>query len=274
MEEILIASIKTLVVVSVAGYLAVVILVWTLQDRMIFLPQPAGFETVPLPHGWIRDEVRFSTTDGITLHGSLIRPRGEPAPVIMYFGGNAEDVSYLAQFADRYGRFALLLPHYRGYGPSAGTPGESQLFADALLVYDAIVKRPDIQGNRVHLHGRSLGSGVAVFLATKRPVTSIVLTTPYDSLTNVASDIYPFLPVSLLLRHKFDSLSRAAELKVPALFLVAEQDRVIPPSHSKRLYEAWTGPKTWQVYAGYDHNNVSDAPGYWDTIAAFLERTD
>lgn len=274
MEDVLIALIKYLAVVSVAGYLAVVIIVWTLQDRMIFLPQPAGAESVPLPHGWSRVEVRFGTADGITLHASLIRPGGAPAPVIMYFGGNAEDVSYLAQFADRYGRFALLLPHYRGYGLSGGAPRESHLFADALLVYDAIVKRPDIQGNRVHLHGRSLGSGVAVFVATKRPVASIVLTTPYDSLTEVAADIYPFLPISLLLRHKFDSLSRAAEVKVPALFLVAEQDRVIPPKHSERLYEAWAGPKTWKVCAGYDHNNVSDAPGYWDTIAAFLERTD
>jgi pimeloyl-ACP methyl ester carboxylesterase len=269
--DILIASIKYLVVVLAVGYLAVVILIWTLQDRLIFLPQPAGTETVSLPHGWRSDEVRFSTTDGFTLHASLIRPPGAPAPVIIYFGGNAEDVSNLAEFADRYGRFALLLPYYRGYGPSGGTPHESDLFADALLVYDGIVTRPDVQGNRVHLHGRSLGSGVAVFLATRRPVTSIVLTTPYDSLTNVAADIYPFLPISLLLRHKFDSLSRAAEINVPALFLVAEQDRVIPPKHSKQLYEAWGGPKTWKAYAGYDHNNVSDAPGYWDTIAAFLE---
>ena len=270
----MIASIKYLVVVFAVGYLAVVILVWTLQDRMIFLPQPAGVETESRPHGWSRDEVRFSTTDGITLHASLVKPPGAPAPVIMYFGGNAEDVSFLAQSADRYGRFALLLTYYRGYGKSGGAPGESQLFADALLLYDATVKRPDIQGNRVHLHGRSLGSGVAVFLATQRPVTSIVLTTPYDSLTNVAADIYPFLPISLLLRHKFDSLSRAAELRVPALFLVAEQDRVIPPKHSKQLYETWAGPKTWQVHAGYDHNNVSEAPGYWDTIAAFLDRRD
>lgn len=270
----MIALIKYLAVVAAAGYIAVVIIVWTLQDRMIFLPQPAGAETVPLPRGWSRDEVRFSTVDGVTLHASLIRPPGAPAPVIMYFGGNAEDVSYLAELADHYGRFALLLPYYRGYGLSGGTPHESHLFADALLVYDAIVKRPDIQGKIVHLHGRSLGSGVAVFLATKRPVASIVLTTPYDSLANVAADIYPFLPVSLLLRHKFDSLSRAAEVKVPVLFLVAEEDRVIPPKHSERLYEAWAGPKTWKVYAGCDHNNVSDAPGYWDTIAAFLERMD
>ena len=268
------ASLKYLVVVSAAGYLAVVILVWALQDRMIFLPQPTGVGTVPLPQGWRSDEVRFSTADGITLHASLIRPPGAPAPVIIYFGGNAEDVSYLAEFADRYGRFALLLPYYRGYGLSGGTPHESHLFADALLLYDAIVKRTDIQGSRVYLHGRSLGSGVAVYLAAKRPVTSIVLTTPYDSLTDVAADIYPFLPISLLLRHKFDSLSRAAEAKVPALFLVAERDRVIPPKHSKRLYETWAGPKTWQVYAGYDHNNVSEAPGYWDTIAAFLERAN
>jgi cephalosporin-C deacetylase-like acetyl esterase len=74
-----------------------------------------------------------------------------------------------------------------------------------------------------------------------------------------------------LLRHKFDSLSRAAIVKVPALFLVAAQDEVIPPMHSKRLYDAWTGPKTLQVYSGYDHNSISEAPGYWDTIAAFLE---
>ena len=266
--------VKFAFLVVVAGYVAIAVLVWALQDRMIFLPQPQGIATVPLPDRWSSEDVIINVADGISLYAVLVKPPGGPAPLVIYFGGNAEDVTYLAQFADHYGGSALLLPQYRGFGRSQGRPSEAHLLADAVTFYDAMEKRADIQRSHISLHGRSLGSGVAVFLASQRTPRKVILTTPFDSLVHVGAAMYPFLPITLLLRHKFDSLARAPGMKIPALFLVAEMDQVIPSRHAKRLYDAWQGPKMWRGFPQRDHNNVSEAAGYWDTIAAFLRSAE
>jgi pimeloyl-ACP methyl ester carboxylesterase len=98
----------------------------------------------------------------------------------------------------------------------------------------------------------------------------VILVTPYDSMTNVASRHYPYLPVSWMLKHPFDSLARAPAIAAPLLCLVAERDQVIPVVHSKRLFEAWKGPKRWVGLAGAGHNSTDDVPAFWQAIREFL----
>ena len=191
-----------------------------------------------------------------------------PTPLLIYFGGNAEEVSWLAATAGQYAGWSLLMLNYRGYGSSEGKPGEAELFADALQIYDYAVSRA--QGGRVAVMGRSLGSGVAVYVAAQRPVVGVILVSPYDSVESVAKGIYPFLPISLMLRHRFDSLSRAPGIKAPLLCLVAGGDRVIPRPHSERLYAAWGGARQWLEIRLADHDSLAGEPDYWRAIAAFL----
>ena len=120
--------------------------------------------------------------------------------------------------------------------------------------------------------GRSLGTGVAVYLAQNRAVEGVILVTPYDSLTSVSQEKFPFLPVSFLLKHKFDSGSRAPSIAAPLLALAAKDDTIIPPLHAKRLVEKWGGPRTLEVLEGVDHNSVDSNPVYWETIRTFLSR--
>jgi hypothetical protein len=198
-------------------------------------------------------------------------PPGDPAPLLIYFGGNAEEIFHLAEEADRYGRFAVLLIPYRGYSGNPGAPGEKALAADALRIYDqAVATLKDVRADHVVVHGRSLGSGVAVALAAQRPVRALVLTTPFDSLAATAAFHYPYLPVSWLVRHRFDSVAAAPVTKTPALFLVADRDNIVPAARAKALFDAWQAPKQWREFAGFDHNDIQEARGYWDTIAAFL----
>jgi pimeloyl-ACP methyl ester carboxylesterase len=211
--------------------------------------------------------------DGVPLSGWFISSSPERAPLLIYFGGNAEDVSWLVGMADRFAGHSLLLVNYRGYGGSGGRPGESALFADALLAYDYAKQRGDVDASRIVAMGRSLGSGVAVHLAAHRPLAGMILVSPYDSVRALAQSIYPWLPVRLLLRHPFDSLSRAGALAVPLLCLVAGNDGVIPPAHSRRLFDAWGGrDKRWVEVPGAGHDEVSGEPVYWDEIASFLGR--
>ena len=217
------------------------------------------------------EEVRLKATDGVTLHGWLIKAAGsEPLPLILYFGGNAEEVSWLAGRAGAFPGWSLLLVNYRGYGLSEGAPTERELFSDALQVYDYAARRGDVDPRRMVAMGRSLGSGVATYLATQRPLRAVALISPYDSIAALAQGVYPYVPVSLLLRHRFDSLSRAPTIRVPLLMLTASDDTTIPLAHSRKLFEAWGGPKEAHTIAHAGHDDIVADPQYWDNLSRFL----
>lgn len=262
---------KSLLFIIVASYAGFCLLLFLAQDKLIFFTQPAHVGQMLLPPGYASESVSFRSHDGLTLKGELIRPASGPAPLVIYYGGNAEEISYLAQLADRYAGAALLLVNYRGYGGNPGSPSAAALIEDAKTILDQAGAMANIRSNEIHLHGRSLGSGVAVAVASRRPVRSVLLTTPFDSLTAVAQSHYPVVPVSLLLRHEFDSAASARTANIRSLFLVAKDDTIIPPRHARNLFDAWAGPKTWREYSQAGHNDIQEAPGYWDTIAAFLK---
>src|SRR5262249_39846423 len=100
----------------------------------------------------------------------------------------------------------------------------------------------------------------------------VVLVTPYDSLVEVASRYYPYLPVGLMLRHPFDSASRAPGIRVPLLCIAAQRDEVIPPIHARKLFDAWAGPKRWIELEGAGHNSTDGIPAFWHAITAFLRQ--
>lgn len=262
---------KSLIFIILASYVGFCLLLYLAQERLIFHPQPAPIGQLPLPPGHTAEPVVFQSHDGLTLKGDLIRPSGGPTPLVIYYGGNAEEISYLAQYADRYADAALLLVNYRGYGGNPGSPGERTLVADAIAIFDQAQRLANIRKDAIILHGRSLGSGVAVAVAHQRPAAGIILTTPFDSLAAVAQTHYPVVLTRMLLRHSFDSESRASSANVRSVFLVAGADFIIPPSHARKLFDAWAGPKTWREYSQAGHNDIQEAPGYWDTIAAFLK---
>jgi pimeloyl-ACP methyl ester carboxylesterase len=111
---------------------------------------------------------------------------------------------------------------------------------------------------------------VAVYLASQRPVAGVVLVTPYDSMLAVAQEHYPYLPASLLLRHRFDSISYAARIHAPLLTLAAADDTVIPYVHAQRLQRAWAGESEWKLLPDTNHLNISRSPEFWQYIRDFL----
>jgi pimeloyl-ACP methyl ester carboxylesterase len=248
------------------------VLIYFLQEKLIFFPQPLAQDPLKANADAAIEEVSLLSADRVRLHGWLVKAAATatPAPILVYFGGNAEEVSWLASTAGRYAGWSLLTFNYRGYGRSEGKPGEAALFADALQIYDYAVGRA--QGGRVAVMGRSLGSGVAVHLAAQRPAAGVILVSPYDSVERVAKGIYPYLPIGLMLKHRFNSLSHAPQIKAPLLCLVASDDRVIPRPHSERLYAAWGGSRQWREIRQTAHDSIADAPDYWRAIADFLEK--
>ena len=116
----------------------------------------------------------------------------------------------------------------------------------------------------------SLGTGVAVKLVAARPLDGAILVSPYDSLVELGRTHYPWLPVSMLLRHRFDGEADARRVHVPLLAIVADHDSIIPRERSRALYDAWAGPKTWFVVPATDHNTLSAPDAFWAGVAGFL----
>ena len=239
---------------------------WLAQDRLVFFPQPL-VSTTHLPATARPLEI---VNDGIRLRGWIRPSSSAPAPVVLYFGGNAEEVSWT--LADRRwpADWSIVGINYRGYGASEGKPGEAALVSDALAIYDAVAAQPDVDRARIVAFGRSLGTAIGVKLAAKRPLAGVVLVSPYDSLVAIGKTHYPWLPVGRLLRHRFDVAAEASKLRVPLLAIVGERDTIIPHARSRALYDAWAGPKRWEVMQAADHDGVAEPERFWEVVGRFL----
>ncbi len=242
-------------------------------EDVIYFPQP-------LPHGAHEaitarfpqvEPLQIVRPGGVTLRGWLARGAGAaPRPLVLYFGGNAEEVSWMLGRREALAAWDLALVNYRGYGASEGRPLEADLYGDALAVYDRLAARADVDRDRIVAIGRSLGSGVATYLATQRPLAAIVLISPFDSITAVGQHHYPIIPVRLVVGNRYDSLGRAPGIRVPLLMVTGERDTIIPPDHSARLFEAWGGAKQAVVIPGAGHNDLEESPLFWSAIGGFL----
>lgn len=264
--EGLVASAAKIVLATVVG---LPLFVWLAQDRLIFYRQPvAEAQRAAIERRFPAARSLFhSAADGTRLHAWHVPGTG---PLVIYFGGNAEEVSWMLDRAGETPGAGWLLVDYRGYGSSEGAPSEKALVADALAWFDRAATLPGVDRSRILAFGRSLGSGVAVRLAHDRPVRALVLATPYDSLAAVARHYYWYLPVDWMLRHRFDSDRLAPGMKQPLLALIAERDEVIPPAHAEALFKAWGGPKHRVLLTGAGHNSTDMHPLFWDAIRAFI----
>ena len=240
---------------------------WLAQDSLIFFPQPLSSTSHLPPHAV---PLNISTADGTVLAGWIAQGTAKPAPTVIYFGGNAEEVSHTLAEPRWPREWSIVAVNYRGYGKSQGKPGERELAADALAIYDAVAARDDVDRKRVVIFGRSLGTAVATRVAAERSTSGVILVSPYDSLSAVGRHHYPFLPVSLLLKHRFDADADARRCRMPMLTIVASSDSIIPVARSQALYDAWAGPKSWQVIPRSDHNSLGATPDFWNAVAKFL----
>jgi uncharacterized protein len=247
----------TLLAVAAIVYVCFCLYLYLFQRSFIYFPT-AAVEGVAAEEIWIHNEQERIRT--WRLHGSL-------SDAIVYFGGNAEDVSYnIGEFGDWFPQHAVYLVNYRGYGGSSGSPNEAALYSDAQAVFDFVAA----EHATVSLIGRSLGAAIAVHLATRRHVARLALVTPFDSLRSLASDFYPIFPTSLLLKDTYDAIGFAGRVRAPALVLVAEHDEIIPRRSSERLADALGGPRAVRIIDGTGHNTIGASPDYGRALREFM----
>ena len=254
MRQVAIA--KPLVILLGAGLL-VVALVWLLQRRLIYFPleQQVPRASSILSHA---EEVVIETRDGLRLGGWFLPPpRDSDGSCVLVCNGNAGNRSNRAPLAAALAGQGLgvLLFDYRGYGGNPGKPSEEGLLEDGRAARAWLEARPEVDAGRIVIFGESLGAAVAVAEAVERPPAALVLRSPFTSLVDVARRHYPFLPVSLLLIDRYPSRQRISSLRCPLLVVAAEEDRIVPVSQSRALYEAAPGERKRLLILPGGHND-------------------
>ncbi|RME76153.1 MAG: alpha/beta fold hydrolase [Planctomycetota bacterium] len=208
--------------------------VW-LPRRMLY-PAPAPRPVLPPPGASLLELPR---EDGGRVVALWLAPAEPHAPVLLWFHGNGEQLADQRWWVEQLGRRGLgvLAVEYPGYGPAAHErPSEERIYETAEAALRALGERLEVEAQRTVLGGRSLGTGVAVELASRHPAAAVVLISPYTSIPDVARHVFRLpLPYRWLVPDHFDSARKAAALSVPVLVFYGERDELIPPAMSRRL---------------------------------------
>lgn len=204
--------------------------------------------------------------DGAVLDGVYRRSLRDDAPLILYFGGNADDATRILLRIPHIDDYDIASFNYRGYIKSTGTPSQKALFSDALSIYDTYAKE-----RQTILIGRSLGTGVATYLASKRQVKGVILITPFDSLTSIAKKKYPFFPINLLLNHPFNSIDNVENIGAPIGLIEVADDAVVTKYHFERLKAKIPHIASHVTLQDTTHAQVLTHPDFEKTIDSMLK---
>ena len=243
-----------------------------IESRYFFFPRPELLSN-PAEYGMEYEEVRFQATDGVRLHGWYFPGGGDVTWI--WFHGNGGNVSYFLEhlmMLRNHLRINLFLIDYRGYGLSEGKATETGTYRDAQGALDYVLGRSDVDPNKVIYFGQSLGSAVAIWLATQRSPYGLIVEGAFSSAQDMAKLAVPRFPIHLLVRNKYNSLSRITSLTCPILVLHGELDETVPLSQGHKLYDAATGPKSFHTVRGGGHTDTYLVGGddYYQAIAEFM----
>jgi fermentation-respiration switch protein FrsA (DUF1100 family) len=266
----------TALLALVLSYVGLLVLLKLSENRLVFPVAPGGGGLAQAHAGLHPVRVETTTTDSATLAGWRMGDASDTtAPWLLMFHGNGGDISHGGR-QEHYAALRalglnLLTFDYRGYGESTGQPSEAGVYRDADAAYAYLRGTLGVPPARVLIFGHSLGSAVAVDLASRVPSRGLILEGALTSVPDVAQRTYFFLPVRLMARNRFASADKVARVSVPKLFLHATADEVIPYEFGKRLFELAPGPKRFVPLAG-GHNDAyaADSATYFGAVAAFL----
>lgn len=266
--------IKVLTIILLVIYIGICTLLYIKQDDLLFHPKPTPVKEVSdfLNSHTNVDTVCLVMKDQTKLFGFITKDSSSTQkPVIIYFGGNAEEVSHVMEKSTYFPEYHFVAFNYRGYGLSEGEISQKAMFNDACQIFDYIKKRKGIDSTQIIVMGRSIGTGVATYLSSERTTKATLLITPYESMIDVASAKYPFVPIGWLIKHPFKSKEYAKEIESPMFSVIAKNDQVIPTIHAYRLIEQWKG-KTNFIELNEDHGSIMKNEMTWQSMYQFIKQ--
>jgi len=252
------------------AYLGLVLLIYLVQRRLQYFPDPLPVERPGGEDLKTLEELNLVAADRVRI--SAWYWPGKRLDNILMFHGNAGHRGHRLDWARGFHElgFGVFLLDYRGYGGSDGSPTEQGLDLDAQAALGWLRRKP----GRVIYLGESLGSGPAIELALRQPPAAMILHAPLTSAVEVGQAAYPYLPVSLLLKDRYENDRKISQISSPVLIIHGERDSVIPFHFGRKLFDMASVPKDWLAVPQADHNNLAEIGGrlYWKTIQSFLEK--
>ncbi len=262
-------KLKRTVLLLLSAYLLISTMLYILQEKLIFLPSklPTDYE-YSFNHPF--EEINITSSDGAILNGIHFK-QDQPEGVIVYFHGNAGDLSRWGEIALFFveKQYDVIVMDYRTYGKSTGKLSEEALFSDGQLFYEYASKYYD--ESLITLYGRSLGTGIATWVASQNSPFRLILETPYYSLLDLGQIRFPYLPVKWFLKYPLKTHEFISDVSCPIAFFHGTEDRVVPYDSGVRLFNSVPKPnKSFYTIQGGRHNNLKEFSVYREGIQELL----
>ena len=244
------------------------------QSRLVYFPGPS-LVTTPKRVGLAYEDVWLTAADGVRIHGWFV-PRPKARGTLLFFHGNAGNIADRLDSLSIFHGLGLnsLIIDYHGYGNSGGAPGEDETYLDAEAAWSYLLEERRIPAGEIVIFGRSLGGGVAAWLAARVKPAGLIIESTFTSVADLAAQLYPLFPVRWLARIRYDNKTALANVACPVLVVHSRDDEVMPPAHGRALFEAAPEPKSFLELRG-THNDgflvsgesyVNGLSGFFDEI--------
>ena len=265
-------AVKRIFLILVLSYMGVLLVLWLLENSLVFKPTTAGEDWEP-PVVAETEDVELQSADGTKIHAWWLPCKGADH-ALLYCHGNAGNLSHrggsIAKLRELL-KVHVLIFDYPGYGKSGGKPTEQGCYNAAEAAYLWLTDNRKIDGKNIILYGGSLGGGVAVDLATRKPHRSVVLVKTFTSAPDAGASMFPWLPVRWLMRNRFDNLAKIKSCKRPVFIGHGTGDTLIPYAHGLSLFAAANEPKAFVSLQGSNHNDPLPAE-FFTELRTFLEK--
>ncbi len=241
-------------------------------ERINLFSPSRDLDEDPSARGLAFEDLHLTAADGTSIHAWFV-PLKPQSPVLVFCHGNAGNISHRLDklMILRRAGASVLLFDYRGYGRSSGRPDEQGIYLDAEAAYRWLAEEKKISADRIAIHGESLGGAVAMELALRRRASGLILESTFTSVVDMCKHAFPFLPANLLVRFRYDTLSKISKLSCPVLVMHSQDDDIVPFAMGRRLFDAAPGPKTFFEMRGSHNEGFLDmGPAYEKAMADFL----
>jgi len=262
-----------ILIAAASTYGLLLLLIFLFQARLIYFPN-VGRELAATPRdaGLDYEDVQLRSADNVVLNGWWV-PTRDARGAVLILHGNAGNISHRIGYLTLFNRlhYATLLIDYRGYGKSGGSPSEEGTYRDAEAAWLHLVETRKVNARDIVIVGESLGGAVATWLAAKYPPRALIIASAFTSVPDLGAQIYPWLPVRLLARIRYDNLDRIAKIAAPVLVAHSRDDEIVPFAHGEALFAAAREPKQFLAMRGGHNDALVFARDEWAAaVAAFL----
>jgi len=264
---------SSIIFILVTAWLLLTILLYVFQPKFIYFPHRT-LSFTPAAIGLSYEDITFTSSDGLTLHGWHIK-HDDPVATLLFFHGNAGNISHRLDSLQIFHRLGLsvFIFDYRGYGQSEGQASEKGTYLDAEAAWNYLIKEQGIDSKKIIIFGRSLGAAIAAWLAEKHTPAALMLESAFSSIVDIAKHYYPYLPIKWMLRIHYPTIDRIKNIDCPLLVIHSPNDEIIPYKFGQRIFTAARQPKTFlEIRGGHNDGFLVTGEKYTEGIANFIKK--